>query len=133
VGTIHRPPPYQDGALPLSYTRCYGSPTRPRTADLLVNSQALLPTELPGNGLGSWIRTSEGVKPADLQTAAFDHLAIPRWKNWRARTESNRGNRVWSPVLCQLSYMPSNLVGADGLLASLGLRPAAEAASNAAR
>lgn len=22
VGTIHRPPPYQDGALPLSYTRC---------------------------------------------------------------------------------------------------------------
>ena len=28
-----------------------GSPTRLRTTDLLVNSQALLPTELSGNGL----------------------------------------------------------------------------------
>lgn len=44
--------------------------------------------------------------PADLQTAAFDRLAIPRMNEWRARTDSNRGHRFWRPALCQLSYMP---------------------------
>jgi hypothetical protein len=33
VGTIHRPPPYQDGALPLSYTRWFGASCTTRTCD----------------------------------------------------------------------------------------------------
>lgn len=36
-------------------------------------------------------------------------------------------------MLCQLSYVLEEVVGVDGLLAALGLRPAAEAVSNAAR
>ena len=48
--------------------------------------------------------------PADLQTAAFDRLAIPRKNEWRARTDSNRGHRFWKPALCQLSYMPLLLI-----------------------
>ena len=49
----HRPAPYQDAALPLSCARsiCIGSPTWPRTTDLLVNSQALCHLRYRGNEL----------------------------------------------------------------------------------
>jgi hypothetical protein len=63
--------------------------------------------------------------PADLQTAAFDHLAIPRLKNWRPVRESN-------PRLParQAGTLASELTehGGGGRIAraaALGLRPTA--------
>ena len=46
VGTIHRPPRYQHGALPLSYTGIYGRPGRIRTHGFQFRRLALYPTEL---------------------------------------------------------------------------------------
>src|SRR5437899_2824622 len=78
-----RPLPYQGSALPLCYVgdgllrrsgRWDSNPRQPAW------KAGALPTELrprvpPGGG--GWIRTIEGVEPADLQSAPFGHSGTP--------------------------------------------------------
>ena len=90
VGTIHRPPPYQDGALPLSYARSNwtGSPTWFRTTDLLVNSQALC--HLRYRRLDSTVRFERTRACAAWFAARCLRPLGYVEMNWHRTTESNR-------------------------------------------
>ena len=68
------------------------------------------------DGGGGWIRTTVGLCPADLQSAAFVHSATPPFDEverrcrkeppggWSRHSESNRGPTVYKTVALPLSY-----------------------------
>ena len=96
VGSNHRPPDPESGALPGCATRRKtGSPTWIRTRGILMNSEAHLPTELSGTGLEpqarferAWCMRTPGLQPGTfglLATAATILVDGPRFERGTSR------------------------------------------------
>lgn len=91
MGTIHRPPPYRDGALPLSYAR--SNKVAPRRG-FEPRSSWLTARRSTNCAIGNlnWTRRSDsngrGLAPSGLQPDAFGHLATSRCLE--RTTDSNR-------------------------------------------
>ena len=65
-----------------------------------------------GNGAGGWIRTTVGLSPADLQSAAFSHSATPAprfrvGRRWSWRRDSNPQPADYKSAALPLSYASS--------------------------
>src|SRR5690349_2128961 len=78
-----RPLPYQGSALPLCYEGWFsklraGEGTR--TLDNQLGRLELYQLSYTRGRGGRWIRTTEGVKPADLQSAPFGRSGIPPYR-----------------------------------------------------
>ena len=67
------------GAIPRSFMeRETGLEPATNSLEGCDSTTELLPRrDRRGNGAGGWIRTTVGLSPADLQSAAFNHSATP--------------------------------------------------------